>query len=159
MSYPDGINRANLADKALAILAAASVVDLAAVLSTLESFSIARSKLCEAVQLDPSNEHILKNLQSLEQNILQLKSKIPEQFRPPYELPISAGTLKLLQEGYAALENQDWDQAADKFAKAISQLGSQASEHLPENFQFPPNPSNFWTKLTRRGNARTGMRR
>jgi predicted ATPase len=108
----DGINRANLADKALAILAAASVVDLAAVLSTLESFSIARSKLCEAVQLDPSNEHILKNLQSLEQNILQLKSKIPEQFRPPYELPISAGTLKLLQEGYAALENQDWDQAA-----------------------------------------------
>ncbi|MDG4597539.1 MAG: hypothetical protein P9F75_17950 [Candidatus Contendobacter sp.] len=92
--------------------------------------------LCEAIQLDPSNDHALQNLRGIEQQISQLESSIPTQLQPNdrQKPSISAGTLKILQEAYAALENEDWDQAADKFERAISQLGSQASKHLPREF-------------------------
>ncbi|MDS4031399.1 MAG: hypothetical protein RKO66_15200 [Candidatus Contendobacter sp.] len=92
--------------------------------------------LCEAIQLDPSNDHALQNLRGIEQQISQLESSNAGFLKPSdiQKPSISAGTLNLLQEAYAALENEDWDQAADKFAKAISQLGSQASEHLPREF-------------------------
>ena len=92
--------------------------------------------LCEAIQLDPSNDHALQNLRGIEQQISQLESSDAGFLKPSdiQKPSISAGTLNLLQEAYAALENEDWDQAADKFERAIKQLGSQASKHLPREF-------------------------
>lgn len=100
-----------------------------------KSLYIACATLCEAIQLDPSNENILTNLRGIEKEISQLES-VPAQFQPNdrQKHSVSAETVRLLQEGYAALENEYWDQAAEKFGKAINQLGSEASEHLPREF-------------------------
>lgn len=141
-----GTDRFNLAASELVQMLAAAV-NTALTPHGLESLRVALTPqwkllyiaytiLCEAIQLDPSNNHALQNLRGIEQQILQLESSIPAHLQPSdrQKPSISVGTLSLLQEAYAALENEDWDQAADKFEKAIKQLGSQASEHLPREF-------------------------